>query len=192
MFVDDAGCMQYVRVCTSPNPTKPTEPIVQYFVDGVEVPKPGDLLPCLEPGTTKPVYVMGGKLAVEGLTALVDLTPLTAALNVLIEEQRKDTPITKTRYCNSITNTWWEKLCVVEKQEDGTYQLIVVSDTDTFDSCAAHPTTPLSLVCVQRKNSDEPVRKAWCSGVLSEGTVQVSLFSVDGQVELDPDLFFIM
>lgn len=189
MFMDD-GCMKYVRVVTSPNPANPTEPIVKYYVGDVEIPKPDVLLPCLEPGTTQPVYVMGS--CEDGADGAANLAPLLEVLNELLTEQRKDTPFDKTRYCNSITNTWWEKLCVVEKQEDGKYQLIVVSDTDTFESCAAPPTTQLSLVCVQLKNSEEPVRKAWYSGVLFEGAVQVSLFSVDGQVELDPDLFFIM
>lgn len=130
MFVDDAGCMQYVLVCTSPNPSKPTEPVVQYFVNGVEVSKPGDLLPCLEPGTTKPIYVMGGKLA-----ANIDFTPVIEVLVEVLVELRKDTPFNKTRYCNQVTGTWWEKLCVVEKQEDGSYQTIVVSDEDTFEPC---------------------------------------------------------
>ena len=130
MALDTDSCMQYVVVCTEPNPTEPEKPIVTYTINGVEVPKPDVLLPCLEPGTTAPVYVMGGKL-----TANIDFTPVIEVLVEVLVELRKDTPFNKTRYCNQVTGTWWEKLCVVEKQEDGSYQTIVVSDEDTFESC---------------------------------------------------------
>lgn len=184
MTVDENNCMQYVVVCTEPNPAKPDEPIVTYTINGVNAPRPDPLLPCLEPGTTKPVYVMGGKLAVEGLTALVDLTPLTDALNILIEEQRKDTPFSKTRYCNAATGTWWEKLCVVEKQADGSYQTIVVSDEDTFESCSVEQNAA-RLVCLKPKNG-QPGMQGWVtvSGEFGDAP-EIKIYSINGTSELN-------
>lgn len=147
MTVDAAGCMQYVVVCTEPNPANPAEPIVTYTINGVEVPRPDVLLPCLEPGTTKPVYVMGGKLDL-GAAISLDVGALEVLLTQILEEQRKDTPFNKTRYCNAVTGTWWEKLCVVEKQVDGSYQTIVVSDEDTFEPCGEVIAT--GTVCINK------------------------------------------
>lgn len=60
MTIDEDGCMQYVVVTPEPNPADPEKPIVTYTINGVDVPKPDVLLPCLEPGNTIPVYIMGG------------------------------------------------------------------------------------------------------------------------------------
>lgn len=49
----------------------------------------------------------------------------------------------------------------------------------------------VQLVCISRKNTDEPSRYAWISGVPNGGGVDVSLFSIDGRDVLNPDDFLI-
>lgn len=146
MFFDEQGCMQQGTVCTDPNPDNPTEPIVTYMLDGVAIDRPTEMITCPNPENMQGVYVYGGKLAVEGLAALVDLTPLTTVLNDILAEQKKDTPFNKTRYCKD--GTWWEKLCVVEQQEDGSYLPIVISDEDTFESCETATVIAQGVACI--------------------------------------------
>lgn len=75
-FADDTGCIQQGIKTVTPNPANPEVPTVVYSVDGVVIPKPENEGPCLEPGTTQPVYIMGGKLPVE---VVVPATPPTCA-----------------------------------------------------------------------------------------------------------------
>lgn len=140
-YIDAAGCMRQGVKCVEPNPDDPQKPIVTYEVNGEEIPKPDKTYACMEPGVTQPVYVMGGKLSGEA-------DNLEELLTSILEEVKKDTPFNKTRYCKD--GTWWEKLCVIEKDEAGQYVPIVVSDEDTFEPCDVIVTQ--GSICIKEDN----------------------------------------
>ena len=121
-FTDATGCMQQGIKTVTPNPADPENPIVVYTLNGVVIPKPDNVAPCLEPGVTQPVFIMGGKLTVE---------PLPAPEIIF-------TDVESYPYCNPDTDTIWVR-AIIYSIASGVATEIELSNTDTMVACGEQP-----------------------------------------------------